>query len=283
VRAHGELIEVPGAGATDHICWVYDQDDATFDRAVRRFLAGGLARGDRLLCIGERVLACLAVEDDDFAGADALLGSGALRTMTTRQAYEATGVFAAGTQLAYYRAATEAALADGFTGLRVVADVSPLAADPGVREELVRWEHVADSFAASGAGFTAMCAYSAELTAEALTEVASVHPLAHVSAEPTFRVFFDDDRVALSGSVDTFSADRLARVLESSPVSGDGAVLDLARVEFVDVAASRVIARWARDLDARSLPLEVQGASPVLRRMWRVLGLADVAGVRFAA
>jgi hypothetical protein len=292
VRAHGELSEIPGAGATDHICWAYGQDDPSFDRAVRRFLAGGLARGERMLCIGERVLESVgldgdgpdghASDDGGLADPAALVASGALRTMTTAQAYEARGVFAAGHQLTYYGAATQEALADGYTGLRVVVDVSPLAVDPSVRAELVRWEHVSDNFVAGGTGFTAMCAYDAELAGEPLADVASVHPLVHVPAAPPFQVFFDDDRVAVSGSIDTFGADRLARVLAASPISGEGAVLDLARVDFVDVAASRVIARWAQDLNARSLPLEVQGASPLLRRMWQVLGLADVARVRFA-
>jgi anti-anti-sigma factor len=95
------------------------------------------------------------------------------------------------------------------------------------------------------------------------------------------RWVYDEDRVALSGSLDTFSADRLARVLASTPVSGDGAVLDLEDVDFVDVAGSRVIARWAQGLDARSLPLEVRGASPLLRRMWQVLDLARIAPVTF--
>ena len=104
----------------------------------------------------------------------------------------------------------------------------------------------------------------------------------HAPATPPFQIFFDGGHVALSGSVDTFGADRLARVLASSSVSGERAVLDLALVDFVDVAASRVIARWAQDLDARSLPLEVRGASPLLRRMWQVLGLERLAPVTFA-
>ena len=58
-------------------------------------------------------------------------------------------------------------------------------------------------------------------------------------------------------------------------------MLDLGQVEFVDIAASRVIARWAQDLEARSLPLEVRGASPLLQRMWEVLGLTQVAPVAF--
>lgn len=283
VRAHGELTEVLEAGTSDHICWVYGEDDASFDRAVRRFLAGGLDRGERVLCIGERVLESIRTDGDGFSGAEALVESGALRTTTTAEAYAAAGAFAAGEQLGFYTAATQEALAHGYTGLRVVADVSPLATDPVVRQELVRWEHIADDYIDEGAGFTAMCAYSAALPDESLADVATVHPLLHVPAAPPFQVFIDEDRIALSGSVDTFSAGRLARVLASSPIGSDGAVLDLGRVEFVDVAASRVIACWAQELEARSLPLEVRGASPLLRRMWQVLGLGEVTAVRFAA
>ena len=54
-----------------------------------------------------------------------------------------------------------------------------LAADPAVRPDLVKWEHVADDYIAQSTGFTAMCAYSAELTPEALADVAAVHPFVH--------------------------------------------------------------------------------------------------------
>jgi anti-anti-sigma regulatory factor len=276
------VTEVPGAGTTDHLCWVYD-DDGDFDAAVRAFLAGGLARGERLLCVGERVIDSLA------GGATAPLGDthalqaqGVLRTLTLAEAYAATGSFTPEAQLAFYDEATRSAIADGYRGLRVVADVGGLAADPQTRDVLMRWEHLADEYMAQGSGMTAMCTYRRDLPVAALAEATSVHPLVHApDGHPAFQVFFDDHRVAVTGSVDTFSADRLARILASSPVPGQGAVLDLEHVEFVDVAASRTIARWAHDLDARSLPLEVRGASPLLRRMWEVLGLERIAPVTF--
>jgi len=277
------VIEVPAARTSDHICWVYDEDDASFDRAVRRFAAGGLARDERVLVVGERVIASISTAGDGFGDAAALIAAGSLRTLTRAQAYEAAGEFDPATQRTFYDAATQEALGDGYSGLRVVADVTPLAEDTDVRSTLVAWEHLADEYAAQGSGFTALCAYSSRLPPQALADAAAVHPLVHAPSLPPFQVFFDDDRVALTGSVDTFSADRLARVLASSPVSGDGAVLDLGNVEFVDVAASRVIARWAHDLADRRQPLEVRGASALVRRMWQVLGLADLAPVTFSA
>jgi anti-anti-sigma regulatory factor len=98
---------------------------------------------------------------------------------------------------------------------------------------------------------------------------------------PPFRVFFDGDRLVLAGSVDTFSAARLARVLASSPVDADGVVLDLSLTEFVGVAACRVLARWAHDLRARGVQIEVRDASPLFQRMWRILALDALVPIAF--
>jgi anti-anti-sigma regulatory factor len=276
VRSQGLVAEVPDAGGTDHLCWVYD-DDASLDEAVGRFLSGGVARGERLLCVGDGVVDRMRSDDPPLPDAAALLERGALELLTVAEAYDAAGRFSAERQFEYYEAATRRARADGYTGLRVVAELSALAADPGHRPELMRWEHVADHFMDSGSGMTAMCAYRADLGPRTLPDVTSAHPLVRTTdAGPPFRVFVDDGRVTLAGSVDTFSAGRLSTLLASSPVRRGGAVLDLALVEFIDVAAARVLARWARGLQERSLDVEFRGASPLFRRMWRVLGLDEL-------
>jgi MEDS: MEthanogen/methylotroph, DcmR Sensory domain len=273
---------MPEAGTSDHVCCVHD-DPAALDRAVQEFLAGGLARGERLLCVGERIIDSLPNGALSSAEIAALVADGTLETLTLAEAFEATGPFLAENQLSYYETATRRAIDAGYRGLRVIAEVSALAADPAVRPGLVTWELVADDYIARGTGFTAMCAYSGRLAAEALADVAAVHPLVHGTGDaPGFRIFFDDDRIVLAGSVDTFSADRLARVLASSPLDAVGGVLDLRLTEFLDVAACRVLARWAGDLRDRALPLEVWNAGPLLQRMWRLLALDDVAPVEFA-
>ena len=217
------MSEVPPPDGTDHLCWIYE-DDESFDAAVERFLAGGLARGERLLCIGDDVVERLGGEYPLLPGAGALVERGALELLTVAEAYDAAGAFSPERQFAYYQAQTQRALDDGYTGLRVLAELTALAADAQRRPELVRWEHLADAFMASGSGMTAMCAYRADLSSEALDDIASVHPVVHSAdgGHPAFRVFFDGDRVVLAGSVDTFSADRLAHVLAASPVGAPG-------------------------------------------------------------
>ncbi len=278
VRPHGRVVEVPEPGPADHVCWVYD-DARELDDAAAEFLGGGLARGERLLVVGDGMIETLDRHTLPFGGTDALVATGALEILDLGAAYVGGAQFTPQQQLAFYEAATRKALEDGFTGLRVAADISTLAADPESRADLVRWEHLADDLVARGSGFTAMCAYRADLGREALADVASVHPLVHgPEGVPSFHVFYDADRVVLTGSVDTFTAPRLDRVLADSPAARPSTVLDLGRLEFLDVAGCRVLARWAAGL---SRPLHVTGASRLVQRMWHLLGLQAVAPVVF--
>ena len=162
MRAHGRVVEVPEPGPADHVCWVYD-DPRDLDTAAARFLAGGLARGERLLVIGDGMIETLHRDTLPFGGTDALLATGALQILDLPRPTTAPRRFSPEQQLAFYDAATRKALDDGFTGLRVAAEASALAADPASRPALVRWEHLADDFMARGSGFTAMCAYRADL------------------------------------------------------------------------------------------------------------------------
>lgn len=273
-------MELPPASSHDHVCWVY-RDDAELMAAAVGFLDGGRARGERLLCIGDRVAEVLR-SPGDLGGTAALTADGTLRILTFAEAYEAAGGFTAARQHAFYDDATRRALADGYTGLRVFADVTALADGPGTRPELMRWEHLVDDFIAHGPGMSAMCAYRADVPASTLGDVGGVHPLVHapVGAVP-FQVFFDDDGLALTGDVDTLSAERLGRILDTSPTSGSTVALDLADLRFADVAACRVLARWARTLAARGVALELVDAPPLLARMWHVLALDGWASVTF--
>lgn len=278
MRAHGRVVEVPEPGPADHVCWVYD-DPRDLDTAASQFLAGGLARGERLLVVGERMIDTLHRDTLPFGGTDALVATGALEILDLSTSYIGTATFTPEGQLAFYDAATRKALEDGFSGLRVAAEASALAAAPASRATLVRWEQLADDFVASGSGFTAMCAYRSDLDSEALADVACVHPVVRgPEGEPQFQVFYDGNRVVLSGSVDTFTASRLGRVLAESWAARRPAVLDVSMLEFVDVAGCRVLARWAAGPGG---PLQVIGASRLVQRMWPLLGLDAVAPVTF--
>jgi ABC-type transporter Mla MlaB component len=275
------VTDVPEASAADHLCWVYD-DDAAFDVAVRQFLAGGLARGERLLCVGERVIDSVRAGASPAGGVESLVAAGRLEMLTVAQAYAATGRFSPERQLTFYDEATRRAVDDGYRGLRVIAEVTPLAEDPDTRADLIRWEQQADEYVAHGPGMSAMCAYRGNLPEDVLNEIAMAHPLVRAArGVPPFRVFFDAGCLALAGNVDTFAADRLAALLASVPVEGPVVTLDLTFLDFVDVAGCRVLARWARGLRTRSIALELRAAPRMAERMWQLLGFAELAPVTF--
>ena len=144
MRAHGRVVDVPEPGTTDHVCWVYD-DPRDLESAAGRFLAGGLERGERLLVVGDGLTGALDRATLPSGGTDALVRTGALEILDLRTAYERAERFSPEEQFEYYDRATRKARDDGYTGLRVVAEISALAADPGTRTERVRWEQVADS------------------------------------------------------------------------------------------------------------------------------------------
>ena len=200
------------------------------------------------------------------------------------QGYTAAG-FSPEQQLAFYDAATRAAIDEGYRGLRVVAEPTPLAAEPLHRAELQRWEHLADDFVASRSGFSALCAYrSDELPDDAVADVAAVHPVSHAdSAGAAFRVWVDEGALHVAGDVDHFTADRLARLLATTHVLTPVVTLDLSRLDFIDLAGVRVMSRWASDLRAGSRCLDLVGASRLFRRMWDVLRPEGAPGVRFRA
>jgi anti-anti-sigma factor len=282
VRGHGQVTAVPEPASCDHVCWIY-RDDADLHGAGMAFLAGGLARGERLLCVGDRLAESVRADSAALGGIAGLIASGTLRVVTFAEAYEVAGEFSVQGQRAFYAAATRRALADGYTGLRVLADVSPLAGDPVLHDELVRWEHVADHFIATGPGMSAMCAYRSDLPESALADVAAVHPLVRSTADPAFRLFFDGKRLVLAGDVDTLGAERLTRALSSSPTRPGTHALDLAGLQFADVAAVRVLAAWARSVTDDGGEVQLWNAPALLRRTWRLMGLDQWATVSFAA
>jgi ABC-type transporter Mla MlaB component len=283
VRDSGVLDEGAPLTDADHVCWVYD-DPASFVSAAQRYLAVGLRKGERLLCVGDGMAGDLRAAGEPFGSVDTLMARGALTFADVGATYADGQPVSPADQWQFYDAAVREARAAGYRGLRVVADVTPLARTPAGRAGLVQWEHMADEFIASGSGMVAMCAYRrGALDADAVADVTAVHPHVHAPLDrPSFRIWFDDTHVVLSGTVDTFAADRLARVLAASPVPGRTAVLDLSRLETVDVAGCRALAAWARALAGRGVRLRIQGAPRSVVRIWRLLGMDGPAPVTFA-
>jgi ABC-type transporter Mla MlaB component len=282
VRASGLLDQPAGVERADHVCWAYD-DDASFEEAAVRFLGEGLAHGDRLLWVGDGAGDRLRRSAGPLADVEGLAGRGILRLLAVGDGYAPTGSFSPDQQLAFYDAATREALEDGYRGLRVVAEITALAADPARRADLLRWEHLADDYVAHGPGFSALCAYRADvLPPEAVADATAVHPVSPSGRLTSdFRLWFDEGRLVLAGEVDASGADRLARLLESTHLDAPLICLDLSRLDFADLAGVRTVARWAERLRAVPARVELVGAPRLFRRIWALLDLGDRVDVFF--
>lgn len=283
VRASGLLDRPAGVERGDHVCWAYD-DDAAFEDAAVRFLAEGLAQGDRLLWVGDGAADRLRRSGTPLADVDGLSARGALTLVPLAEAYDTAGPFAPEQQLAFYDAATRRAVDDGYRGLRVVAEITGLAAVESSRAELLRWEHLADDYVAHGPGFTALCVYRSDLLPpDAVADVVSLHPVSHTEGTAaTFRVWFDDGALLLAGDVDAFTTGRLSRLLAATHVDTPVVTLDLSGLTFVDLAGVRAVVHWAGTLSRDGRSLELRGASRLFRRMWDLLTPAGGLAVSFS-
>jgi len=234
MRAHGCIDSGGDLGENAHACWVFNRPQEFVDASLE-YLTDGIRGGQRLVYVsGEPVdeqrerLAPLG----DVGG---MIDTGALQLFALGDLYEVGKPVDVDVQVATYLAATDAALADGYTGLRVAAQASDLVAEPECWEAHVRWESVADRFI-SARPLSALCGYSRETVPEPLiAELAAVHPATNGSPNQVpFHLFSDSGNLVLAGEIDLFSANALDRVLNLVCESDEPVSLDLGELGFID-------------------------------------------------
>lgn len=258
----------PGApaGPCDHAAWGY-ASDAERSRIASAWLTDGLRARQRALYVADGEVEALIGELAEVPDVDAALQTGALVVFTAAEIYDLSAPIDPDRQLAGYAGAVEAALADGYTGLRVAADITPLVLDPARRAAHVRWEQVADRYMTDHP-LAPICMYDTRRV-EDVDAIASVHPL-QGPVEPAFSLYGTAPRTAcLHGEVDAFGAAALDEALRHLPPTD---VLDLRQLAFLDGrAASMVHAELQRRREADG-PIRVEGARPVVRRVWDLCG-----------
>jgi ABC-type transporter Mla MlaB component len=267
MRRHGRVANASGLGLHGHGCWTYS-DDAEFRRGVLEFLADGLELGQRLLYVGAGGVPKLRRDLEDLPGVEELLGEGVLRIMPLESIYEVGQPIDAMAQLTMYAAAVETALQDGYRGLRVAAEVTPLVVDAELWPDHTRWESVADRYMAKNP-MAALCCYDRRaLPDQILADIACVHRTSNAPPETTpFRLYAGREGLSLAGEVDCFSADALGRLLQlASPPHGD-LMLELDELEFIDHHGVLALVEHARRLEQDGRALTPLGAPPELDRL----------------
>ncbi|SCG76766.1 MEDS domain-containing protein [Micromonospora inositola] len=261
--------------AYGHICWAYD-DPTVLDSRAMAFLAAGLAAGERVWLAAPSTPGSLTHRLDGLPGLADALGSGAARMVPTDDAYRFDEVVDPETQVRHYAAATADALANGYTGFRVVAEATSLVRTPAQRDAFTRYEHLIDRYMRAHP-MSAICAYDRrELGDPAIAELACLHPETNVDV--LFRLYAadpDEGAVALTGELDPSNHRLFAAALDRvDPQPVDGRlVVDGTGLRFID---HRCLIHLGDHARRRGVTAVLRTTRPAAARLVELLELSHV-------
>lgn len=221
--------------AYGHTCLAYD-DPAVLDARAVRFLAAGLAVGERVGLIATGSRDELTGRLAGLPGLDDALRRGAVQLMSVEQMYRFDAIVDPDAQVRAYAAATDEALAAGHTGLRVVADATPLVRTAAQRVAFARYEHLIDRFMRHRP-MSAICAYDRRVLGDAaIDELACLHPEGNTGVLFQLHALAGKEPVALRGELDPSNHAQFAAALDrADPRPVDGRLLlDATGLRFVD-------------------------------------------------
>jgi hypothetical protein len=260
----------------EHWCVAY-HDDADLGAATSRYLSEGLGQGDQVGFYGWSTVEDLRAPLSALGDVDALIGAGAARVGSLAERFRPDEPPDPAALVAYWADATEAALAAGYSGFRVVADTTPWA---GLRHDhravFLQGEQLLNRYR-HRKPFTLICACDASaLPADALAETASIHPLTEGVSTPFCLYAADAADFALQGEIDALGVPLLERVLDSMPASdaGDRLVIDASGLHFIEHRSLLTLERHAERCGLSALVL--RGAPRVAGRMTGLLDLRRV-------
>jgi hypothetical protein len=147
-----------------------------------------------------------------------LAAPGALAVASIAEVYGSSGIVDAPSQQATFTMALVQALAEGYTGIRVAADNTPMVTDEARLAAWIRWEVAADRFMPENP-VTGLCAFDREqVDVNRLRHLATLHPLSPADHPvPQFRLFADAGDLWIEGEIDTFAVSQLRLALDTLP------------------------------------------------------------------
>lgn len=229
VRSSGRLRRPSALGVHDHACWAYESDDAR-GAAAAAWLREGVRLRLRGLYVAPGSVTSLRGELRACGIDAAVFESGDIDVVPTGAAYDLCEPIDARSQVAFFAAAVDQALAAGYRGLRLAADISPLVEDPGRRRSHLAWEQLVDRYIARSA-LSPLCLYDAR-TIRGIDAIVGAHPLRGPGGTP-FALFGSSGTLGrLEGEVDALHAQAFAELLAALP--GTDRRIDLGGLEFMD-------------------------------------------------
>jgi anti-anti-sigma regulatory factor len=262
-RQSGRVRTLSGFGARDHACWSYAGSDRRA-AAATAWLTGGLRAGHRGVYVADAAESELAEELARVPDGHAAMRRGALVVLPSAAVYDLSAPTDPQAQLAIYDAVMEQALADGYRGVCVVADITPLVTDPARRAAHLHWEQIADRYV-NTRPVSGLCLHdTSQVTG--IDAIIAAHPLRGPAATSLGLYGTDSGTAALDGEADASLGEVLADLLASLPEAD--AVLDLSRLTFIDGRCARILSDALAARSAAGRPVHVTGMHPTARRLW---------------
>lgn len=267
------LHHAAGLRAGDHSCWAYTSH-RDFVGAVVTFLAEGVRLGERLLYVG-------TMDDDELTAhlaalpqRDEWIADGRLSVHHLDHVYDPADRCEPAAQVELFRKEADAAVSDGFSGLRMVADVTSLAESPEDLDRMAAYELSVDGMIATNL-VTGLCAYDERRVGERIGALAAMHTLQHRAGRPpSFAVTLRGDTLTVTGEIDSTCADDLHHALDAVQDVTDGPLrVDLSSLDFIDVAGTRALARAVSRMVDDGRELRVHGARSASRRCLELFDL----------
>jgi anti-anti-sigma regulatory factor len=275
MRMIGPVESYRGFGPQDHLCWVHG-DRSDYRPRLTEFFREGLERGLRVAYLGPGNAGELREHLDRVVDTGPLLSREAVRVISFEEIYGAGEPVDPAEVIKRYAAATQEALADGYRGLRISADVTDLVRAPDQQDALARCEFLLERYS-SRHPLSAMCEYRREL-GDAVTQFACLHAAVPAGLTP-FQVFAcDDGAVGLLGEFDQAGQGAFERALRRIQPSPDDSklIFDMSAVRFMDHHALLCLDSYA---EACQVPVVVRSVPPAVRRVAAVLGLEPLGHV----
>jgi len=272
----GPVSSYRGFGLQDHLCWVHG-DPCDYRPRLTEFFSEGLERGLRVAYLGSGNVEELREHLDRFVDVGPRLTQDTVRLISLDEIYGAGAPVDPAQVIEKYAAATQQALADGYRGLRISADVTDLARAPEQQDAFARCEFLLERYS-SQHPLSAMCEYRLEL-GDAVTQFACMHAAVPAGLTP-FQVFAcDDGAVGLLGEFDVASQTAFERALQRIQRAPDDSklIFDMSAVRYMDHRALLALDSFA---ERCQVPVLVRSMPPIVRRVAQVLGLEHLDHVR---
>ncbi len=248
MRGHGVVSSAAGLVPFGHVgCGYSDRDE--FCERVAEYVADGLTANQRIEYVGDASREALTAELATIGFGDGVK-SGRIRVTPAEEFYEFqpdSDIVDGEATVAERVAATEQAVADGYSGLRAVVDGTAFARSAEQRNACATFEYLVDQMMAVLPS-SSLCAYDLNSLGPAAVELTCLHPFVTADAA-SFQLFAEPGfGFALVGEIDAADHDvfittlrRAWKLQASGPV-----VIDARGLDFVTHHELSTLDNYAR-------------------------------------